>query len=612
VTAASSKSDSGRGPRHAWRTGLVAWALVRGAARRELWLSIVLTLIGAILAAAELLVGRRLVELVTDEQAATDATDLVPWLVALAVLLVGSALVSAAVAELRILLNELVHRRAIDEVLVVATAAELEDFEDSEFHDEVQRAREHADTYAWQTVWGLVTLLSTLFTSIAVGAVLLSVAPTLLPIALLAYVPLAIVGVLNTRLLYDLRYELAELDRDRAYHERLLTSRADAKEVRAFGLTDWLRHRHDVLFERRVENTRRVVVRRTALTLVGSTLTAVVIVVTLGVVLILAVDDRISVADAAVAVVALRQLSSRLELMGSAFISMFEGVTFVRDFETFRQRAADKRVRTGPPPELAVAPPRRPERIVLEGVSYRYPTAAAEALHQVDLRLEPGRVVAVVGPNGSGKTTLAKLLCGLLPPTDGRIVWDDVDAVSCASSEVRGLVAPVFQDFARFEHSAREAIGFGDLSRLEDQAAVEEAARRAGADGFIDRLSAGYDTRLSTSFAGGTELSHGQWQRLAIARAFLRDAPLVVMDEPAASLDPLGERELFARLNELGRDRAVVFISHRFATVRRADHIVFLLEGRVVEEGSHDELVAGAGLYAELYELQADQFRSGT
>ncbi len=226
----------------------------------------------------------------------------------------------------------------------------------------------------------------------------------------------------------------------------------------------------------------------------------------------------------------------------------------------------------------------------------------------MSLRLEPGNVVAIVGPNGAGKSTLAKLLCGLLPPTSGSIRWDGTDISTCDPADVRARVAPVFQDFTRFEHTARQAIGFGAIDRIEDDVAIREAARRGGVDDFIAPLADGYDTRLSTSFTGGTELSVGQWQRVAIARAFFRDAPLVIMDEPAASLDARAERDLFERLGELGRDRMVVFISHRFATVRRADQILVLLDGRVAEHGDHEELMALGGVYAELYSMQAEQF----
>lgn len=605
VASVIDQSADSAPPRTRIRRGLsitrLAIRLVDSAARRELWLTIGLTVLGALFTAGELLVGGYLVGLLVDETGTT-AGDIVPWLVLLGVMLVGTALVNAAVGELRILMQELVHRRAVGQVLEASTAAELEAFDDPNFHDQIQRAREHADTYAWQVVWGLVAMATTALSAAAVGAVLLRVAPVLVPIALVAYVPIAIVSVVNTRALYRMHYELTELDRDRAYHERLLTGRLEAKEVRAFGLARYLRSRHDDLFARRITYTRRVVAKRTWLALLGSAVTALVLVAALGAVMLLALDERISIGDAAVAVVALQQLAGRLRGVGDALTSMVEGVTFLRDFETFRSLVPDRLVGTS-------EPPRSPRSITVEGVGYQYPAGTGEALVDVSLQLTPGQVVAIVGPNGAGKSTLAKLLCGLLPPTYGAIHWDDTDLATCAPEAVRALVAPVFQDFTRFEHSAQEAIGFGDIARVDDAPAVAAAAERAGAAGFIDGLPSGYDTRLSTSFAGGVELSVGQWQRVAIARAFFRDAPLVVMDEPAASLDPRAERDLFERLHALGRDRMVVFISHRFATVRRADLILLLLDGRVAERGTHDELMALGAVYAELYTMQAEQFR---
>lgn len=602
-----------KGVRGLLRTLAAALSLVRGAAPREFTLMVILTLSGALFTAGELLVGREIVELLTgDGSGDTTAADLAPWLVALGVMLVATGLVNTAVAELRILLNELVHRHAMDQLLEASTTAELEAFDDPGFHDEVQRAREHSNTYAWQTVLGMVTLLSTGFTVVAVLAVLLSVAPLLVPVAALAYVPVVVVGVFNTRALYRLRYGLAELDRDRSYHERLLTGRLEAKEVRAFGLTDWLRNRHDTLFAERIAHTRTVVTRRMLLALGGSTLTAAALVIALGAVLLLALDDRIAVADAAVAVVALQQLSSRLRAVGTTFNTMVEGVLFLRDFENLKALAPR---RAGPisnsmsgdgvgPP----SPPRHPRRIAVEHLDYHYPTGDGDALVDINLELRPGQVVAVVGPNGAGKSTLAKILCGLLPPSGGSVRWDDVDTAQCDPATVRALVAPVFQDFTRFEHTGQQVIGFGDISRLDDDVGIRTAAGQARADRFLEGLPRGYDTRLSTSFADGTELSVGQWQRVAIARAFFRDAPLVVMDEPAAALDPRAERDLFARLHELGRDRMVLFISHRFATVHQADHIVVLLDGQVAEQGSHAELMGLGAVYAELYTIQAQQF----
>ena len=216
--------------------------------------------------------------------------------------------------------------------------------------------------------------------------------------------------------------------------------------------------------------------------------------------------------------------------------------------------------------------------------------------------------MAIVGANGSGKTTLAKLLCDLLPPTRGTISWDGVDLAGCDPALVRAQIAPVFQDFARYMLTIRQAIGLGDVERLDDEAGIRAAAHQAGIEELIDSHPSGLDTRLGKVFSGGIDLSVGQWQRLAIARALFRDAPVVVLDEPSASLDPRAEADLFDLLHSLCDDRIVVFVSHRFATVRSADVVMVLDQGEVVEIGSHDELMASRGLYHDLFTLQADRY----
>jgi ATP-binding cassette subfamily B protein len=246
--------------------------------------------------------------------------------------------------------------------------------------------------------------------------------------------------------------------------------------------------------------------------------------------------------------------------------------------------------------------------LTVEHVSYRYPGAAEDAVHSVSFDLRRGQIMAVVGANGSGKSTLAKLICDLLQPARGTVSWDGVDLASCDPSLVRAQIAPVFQDFARYQLTIRRTIGLGDSTRLDDEADIRGAAQRAGVDSLIDSQRDGLDARLGKAFSGGIDLSGGEWQRLAIARALFRDAPVVVLDEPSASLDPRAEAELFDLLQSMCVDRIVVFVSHRFATVRSADVVMVLDQGEVVEIGSHDALMDRRGLYHDLFTLQADRY----
>jgi ATP-binding cassette subfamily B protein len=431
---------------------------------------------------------------------------------------------------------------------------------------------------------------------------LFSVAPLLVGVAAIAIVPLVVAATLNTRLLYRMEYDLAEIDRDREYHARLMTSRTDAKEVRAFGLAPWLLRRHGALFDQRILHTRRVVRQRTVRALIGSALTTLILVAALGIVGSLVIDERISISAGAVGVLALQQIGGRLRSVGDALSSIVEGVAFFRDFEAFQGQTSP--AVASPPASLSWAP----RRIEANRLGYTYPTADQPAISDISLTLEPGKVVALVGPNGSGKSTLAKVLCGLLPPTEGQMSWDGVDARGIDPRQWRALVAPVFQDFTRYEHRAAESIAFGDVSADPeapiDTGRVATAANEAGAASFIETLPLGYDTRLSTAYRGGTDLSGGQWQRIAIARAFYRDAPLVVMDEPAASLDPLAEQALVEHLRKLGQGKMVVFVSHRFTAVHHADEIIVLVDGRAVERGPHTDLMERDGIYAGMYRVQ--------
>jgi len=258
-------------------------------------------------------------------------------------------------------------------------------------------------------------------------------------------------------------------------------------------------------------------------------------------------------------------------------------------------------------PEALKAGPFGP--IEAEEVTFSYPGSDRVALRSVSLRIEPGEVVALVGGNGSGKTTLAKLLAGLYLPSEGRVCWDGRDTREVDRSELLSHTAVVFQDFIRYALSAGDNIALGRHELAFDTAGIVRAAEQAGADRDISGLPEGYATLLGPAFIDGTDLSTGQWQRVALARTFFRDAPLVILDEPTAALDAKAEHELFARIGELFADRSVLLISHRFSTVRSADRIYVLSEGYVVESGTHEELLALGGTYAELFTLQASPYQ---
>jgi ATP-binding cassette subfamily B protein len=588
--------------RHVFRTIRLALSLVWRSGRLQFVCILAATVITSLCVAGQLLIGRQILDLLAGGDK-VGASELAPYLVALGALLMVAALSQAVTSELRIPLGEKVTRRTMDDILDVATEVELEEYEVSDFHDRLERARFAAGGQSTAVVFGLVTVMSTLVVAIGVVGVLLAVVPILVPIAVIGYLPIAYVNVRNNRATHELEWELTELQRERAYLEHVLTDRVEAKEVRAYGIVPTLRRWHRAFWDIRIARLHQLMRMRLALTTAGSFVTTAVLVGTLSVAVILAGNGSISIGDAAVAIVGLQQLSGRLQSAGTAFGGVHQGVTFLRDFEKFRGELPAIRDRrpTG-------IPPTPPTTLTVRDLAYRYPGAEACALNSVSFELRRGQIMAVVGANGSGKSTLAKLLCDLLPPTRGVVAWDDVDLATCDPDLVRSQIAPVFQDFARYMLTIRQAIGLGEVDALDDEARIARAAEWSGVADLVASRREGFDARLGKMFSGGTDISIGQWQRLAIARAFFRDAPVVIMDEPSASLDPRAEADLFDLLQTLCDDRIVIFVSHRFATVRSADVVLVLDQGEVVEMGTHDELMSAHGLYRDLFTLQADRY----
>jgi ATP-binding cassette subfamily B protein len=307
-----------------------------------------------------------------------------------------------------------------------------------------------------------------------------------------------------------------------------------------------------------------------------------------------------------VAAVAVQQMGARLRALDGSAGNLHECSLFLDDLVTFLElRVVVVAERPGDPAPASF------RRLAVEHVSFVYPGTSRPVLSDVSLEIGGDEVVALVGTNGSGKTTLAKILCGLYTPSSGRVLWDGTDVARCDPAQLRRGVAAIFQDFVHYELSGHDNVGLGDVARIDDLAAIRRAAELAGADEAITLLPEGYETRLSRAYDGGAELSIGQWQRVALARAFFRDAPFLVLDEPTAALDAEAEHELFESLRALQRGRAVLLISHRFSSVRSADRIYLLDQGRVAEAGTHDELLALGGRYAELFTRQASAYVDG-
>jgi ATP-binding cassette subfamily B protein len=521
-----------------------------------------------------------------------------PALLGLAAVTAVTTSSTVYVTQRQRVLSEKVRRHVFGLVHAVTVSVDLEEFERPRFYDRLQRVQLNALLKPATVTQSVIALVSGLAGVLTLLASLIVLQPLLVPLLALGGIPALIANRKAGRLEFRFAIGQTPLLRQRDYVNEVLTGRPQAKEVRAFTLGRHLADRYARLYDTYVDNLVRHIRRRTALTLIGTLGAAVLTAGTFVILLVLVSRGDISLADAGASLIAIRLLGTRVEALFRGSSGLYESSLFLADLNTFLQ------MEQPPAPEPAEDPgPLR--TLECQGLSFRYPGTTVDAVRRVDLRIESGQIVALVGENGSGKTTLAKLLAQLYTPTAGKILWNGTDASSIGSHALRDRVAVIFQDFVRYALPARDNIGLGRVDRLDDLAAVRRAAKRARADTFLAALPGAYDTILSREFRDGRELSLGQWQRVAIARAFFRDAPFVVLDEPSAALDPRAEYELFRTMRQLLGKRTVLLISHRFSSVRFADVIFVMHRGKIVEHGTHDELMAAAGRYAEMFSLQA-------
>jgi ATP-binding cassette subfamily B protein len=453
----------------------------------------------------------------------------------------------------------------------------------------------------------LFATLGWIFRLTLTGALLASVHPALV-LLLLACVPTFLVS--TWRPAVERRTEESVISNTRlARHLFVLgTTAPPGKEVRVTGTEEWLQRERRAAWERWYGPVSKA---RIASALWYSSVWAVFGAAFIGSVVFVASGLHRGVGDVVLVVAAGTRLASyiggtanELGFLRGFWLDASKRLTWLEDYAARRDQHAS-----------APTPARLAEGIRFEHVSFSYPGTDRLVLDAVDLELPAGSVVAIVGENGAGKTTLVKLLARMYVPTGGRITIDGADLADVSAAEWRERLAGAFQDFFRFELPAQQTVGLGDLPRLDDRPAAEVAVDRAGAHDVIDRLAVGLDTQLGSSWDGGAEISFGQWQKLALARGFMRDAPLLlVLDEPTAALDAETEHALFERFAEAARSdtgsgRVTVLVSHRFSTVRMADLIVVLSGNRIAETGSHDELMARGGQYAELFRIQAAAYQ---
>ncbi len=482
----------------------------------------------------------------------------------------------------------------------LTTSVELAAFDDSDFHDGLERARNRGMNSASQVVNNVINCLTNTTGLVSAAIVIGVLQPVLLAVLMAAQAPGAWAAVRAARIRYLTRFALIDSYRRKWILSHLMVDRDTAAELRSFTMRTFLLDRLSRLAayarDAEMKAAGRQAATRVTASVIGGIATAGVYAALGG----MLVGGWLPLSVAGTAVLAIRQAGASLSQLLYAVNQCYEEGLYFSDYVSFCEDA-QSRVR----PAGQAPMPRGFDRVEASGVSFSYPAADALALDDVSVEIGRGEIVALVGENGSGKTTLAKILAGLYRPSAGSVTWDGVPIFDVDAEPLREQVAVIAQDHANWPLSVRHNITMG---RALDTGLLSFAVSSSGADVVVDGLARGLDTLLARQFKGGAELSGGQWQRIAAARAFYRTAPLLIMDEPTAALDARAEYALFSSLRMHAATRSVVIITHRLASVRQADRIYVLAHGKVVESGRHPELMALGGQYAELYGLQASQY----
>ncbi len=494
-------------------------------------------------------------------------------------------------------------------VMEKAASLDLPFYEDAASYDLLRRAQNDSINRPVLMIATAFGLFQTMLTFVTMVAVLVAVSPILALLALVSPIPAFIVDTRYGWRGYNIARWGSRLLRRMTYLVSLVTTDTFAKEVKLFGLGHYFIDRYRLIAKVFYDTQRSQLVQRYMTGFALGNVSTIVASFTYLYIAVQAIAGRLTIGALVAYAQAATQVQNSIQSILGGFTGMYEHNLYLNNLTELMNRQPVMTVKKAP---AAVPQPLRGE-ITFENVSFAYPGSESQALSDLSFTITPGETLAVVGRNGAGKTTLFKLICRLYDPTAGRILIDRIDIRDFEPDELRAHIGAMFQDYVDYQATAAENIGLGSVQELTDRDAVVSASKQAGSDELISGLPAGYDTALGKWFDAGVNLSGGEWQKVALARAFMReDARILLLDEPTSALDAQAEYDLFERLRSLTHGRTAVYISHRFSTVRRADRIVFLEHGRLVEEGTHAELMALNGRYARLFRMQAAAYTGET
>jgi len=582
---------------------------------------VILRLVRSAVPVSTLWVAKLIVDEVIDLSRSHGSMDRLWWLLGVEIaIVIAGELVSRTSTLIESLLGDLFANASSIRLMEHAARLDLYQFEDAGFYDHLERARRGTigRIYLLTLTLGMAQDILTLG-SLATAIVFFN--PWLLVLLAVAVLPSFIGETHFASLEYSLLYGWTPQRRELDYIRYVGASDRTAKEVQMFGLAPWLIDRYRTLADRFYLENRRLSIRKGIISSLLSLVGTIGYYIAYVVVIVDAVAGAITIGTLTFLATSFARGRDMIRNILSGAGDIYEQSLYLKDLFDFL--AIEPTIVT-PEHALHVPTPIR-EGFVFEDVGFRYPESPLWAVRNINLTIRPGERVALVGENGAGKTTLTKLIARLYDPTEGRILLDGHDLREYDIESLRRAISVIFQDFVRYDLRLDENIGVGEIEDVVDALGrstiethgtheapherIAEAAEKSLAATLLPRLPAGYRQMLGRRFKGGIDLSGGEWQKVALARAYMREAQLLILDEPTAALDARAEYDVFVRFAELARGRMAIIISHRFSTVRMADRIIVLNQGEVVEEGAHDALVARGGLYAELFRLQAEGYR---
>lgn len=587
-----------------------AFKLVWQAGKSNAVLSFILTPIMALVPASQAWVGKLIIDsILSTIEAKLPIQEGFQAVLPYILMELAIVLISAILSQLSILSSQVLRMRLSNHVsqLVMkkAISLDLQFFEDPQFYDSLQNARRMADSASISIVNGVLDITQEVITLTSVVILLIRYSWFLPLLVLIAAIPNFISQSQYATIVFRKFNRRAPETRLLNYIEQLLTSNETVKEVKLFGLGNNLIKRYQTLFTKFFEEDRAIARSRTLASLLWGLLSSLAYYGSYAWVIFRTLGGFVTIGDMTMFLSIFRESQSSVNAVLESFNSLFENNLYLDNLLSY---LAQEPVLKLAKPGLQAPYPVK-QGIEFRNVSFTYPGSEKVVLKNINLHIKPQESIAVVGLNGAGKTTLIKLLTRLYDPTEGHILLDGVDLREYSLHSLHERFGVIFQDFVRYQFSVRENIGFGKIEEVENIEMIKNAAEQGDAADFIEALPNGYETILGRRWNHGMELSGGQWQKIALARAFMRQAELMVLDEPTAALDAQAEFEVFEHFGELMEGKIAVLISHRFSTVRMADRIVVLDGGRITELGTHAELMANAGTYAHLFNLQAEGYR---